>query len=141
MTVVKYGSEAWALQKTEEDLLGFLQRTCLQIVLGAQPTDNISVNGLYEKCDSILLSRAIARERLIREHESYHVLQMKGDRLLKIVFFAQPSRAQLKAGYREILRKLGTSLVGVKKEALNRLGWRSSMHSCAGLRWLGALVS
>ena len=34
MTVVKYGSEAWALQKADENLLNVFQRKCLQIVLG-----------------------------------------------------------------------------------------------------------
>jgi len=29
----------------------------------------------------------------------------------------------------------------VKKEALNRLGWRRSVRSCFGLRRLGAAVS
>ena len=30
--------------------------------------------------------------------------------------------------------------MGVKREALNRLGWRS-VHGCVGLRRLGAAVS
>ena len=29
----------------------------------------------------------------------------------------------------------------MKKEALNRLGWRRGMRSCVGLRRLGAAVS
>jgi len=41
MTVVKYGSEAWALQKADENLLDVFQRNCLRIVLGTQLTDRI----------------------------------------------------------------------------------------------------
>ena len=48
MTVVKYGSEAWVLRKTEEDLPDISQRNCLWIVLG------ISNSRLYEKCGFIL---------------------------------------------------------------------------------------
>ena len=59
MTVVKYGSEAWALQKAEEDLLNVFQRNCLRIVLGDRMNDRISNSRLYEKCGSIPLSRAI----------------------------------------------------------------------------------
>jgi len=36
MTVVKYGSEAWALRKEDENLLDVFQRNCLRIVLGTQ---------------------------------------------------------------------------------------------------------
>ena len=39
------------------------------------------------------------------------------------------------------LKEMGTSWEGVKREALNRLGWRRSVRSCVGLRWLGAAVS
>jgi len=39
MTVVKYGSEAWVLQKADEDLLDVFQRNCLRIFLGVRLTD------------------------------------------------------------------------------------------------------
>ena len=39
------------------------------------------------------------------------------------------------------LKEMGTSWEGVKREALNRLGWRRSVRSCVGLRRLGAAVS
>ena len=42
MTVVKYGSDAWALQKTDENLLDVFQRNCLWIVLGTWLTGHIS---------------------------------------------------------------------------------------------------
>ena len=64
MTVVKYGSEAWALRKTDEDLLDVFHRNCLRIVLGTQQIDLISNSRLYEKCGKILLSRALVRGRL-----------------------------------------------------------------------------
>jgi hypothetical protein len=62
MTVVKYGSEAWALRKEYEDLLDIFQRNCLRIVLGTGLTDPISNNRLCEKCGSIQLSRAIIKK-------------------------------------------------------------------------------
>ena len=58
MTVVKYGSEAWALRKEDENLLDVSQRNCLRIFLGTWLTDPISNSTLYEKCGSIPLSRA-----------------------------------------------------------------------------------
>ena len=64
MTVVKYASEAWALQKTDEDLLDVFQRNCLGIVLGTRLTDRFLNCRLYEKFGSILLSRAIMKESL-----------------------------------------------------------------------------
>ena len=94
MTVVKYGSEAWALRKADENLLD-LQRNCLRIVLGTRLTDYISNSRLYKKCGSIPLSRAITKESL---RWRGHVLRMKDDRLLKIVLFRQPSGASRKAG-------------------------------------------
>ena len=60
-----------------------------------------------------------------------HILQMKDDRLPKIVFFGQPSRAKRKAGRSRLgwkdvtkkdLKKMATSWEAVKREALNRLG-------------------
>ena len=50
MTVVKYGSEAWALRTADEDLLDVFLRNCLRIVLGTRLTDRISNNRLNEKC-------------------------------------------------------------------------------------------
>ena len=147
MTVVKYGSEAWALQKADENLLDLFQRNCLRIVLGTQLTDCISNSRLYEKCGSIPLSVAIMKERL---RWLGHVLWMKDDRLRKSVLFGQPSGATQKAGrpclgwedvINKDLKEMGTSWEGVKREALNRLGWRRSVRSCVGLRRLGAAVS
>ena len=78
------------------------------------------------------------------------VLRMKDDRLPKIFLFGQPTGATRKAGrprlgLRDIINKdlmeIGTSWEGVKREALNRLGWRRSVRSFVGLRWLGAAVS
>ena len=76
--------------------------------------------------------------------------EMKDDRLPKIVLFGQPSGATRKAGrpclgwedvINKDLKEMGTSWEGVKREALNRLGWRRSVRSCVGLRRLGAAVS
>ena len=58
-----------------------------------------------------------------------HILQMKDDRLPKIVLFGQPSGATQKAGcpclgredvINKDLKEMGTSWEGVKREALNR---------------------
>ena len=79
-----------------------------------------------------------------------HVLRLKGDRLSKIVLFSQPSGGTRKAGrpclgWEDViikdLKEMGTSWEGVKREALNRLGWRKRMRCCVGLRRLGAAVS
>ena len=64
MTVVKYGSEARALRKADEDLLDVFQINCLRIVLGTQLTDRISNSRLYELCGSIPFSRSLMKERL-----------------------------------------------------------------------------
>ena len=73
-------------------------------------------------------------------------LQVKDDRLPKIVFFGQLSGATRKAGRPRMswedvinkdLKEIGTSLEGVKRKALNRLDWRRSVRSCVGLRRLG----
>ena len=147
MTVVKYGSEAWVLRKADENLLDVFQRNCLRIVLGTRLTDRISNSRLYEKCGSIPLSGAIMKERL---RWLGHVLRMKDDRLPKIVLFGQPSGATRKAGrpflgWEDViskdLKEMGTSWEGVKREALNILGWRRSVRSCVGLRRLVAAVS
>jgi len=39
------------------------------------------------------------------------------------------------------VKEMGISWEGVKREALNRLGWRRSVRSCVGLRRLCAAVS
>ena len=64
MAMVNYGSEAWKLQKANEDLLYAFQRNCLQVVLGNQVTDRFLNRKLREKCGSIPFSWAIMRERL-----------------------------------------------------------------------------
>ena len=75
---------------------------------------------------------------------------MKDDRLPKIVLFGQPSEATQKTGrpclgwedaINKYLKEMGTSWEGVKREALNRLGWRRSVCSWVGLRWLGVAES
>ena len=120
MTVVKYGSEAWGLRKADENLLNVFQRNCLRIVLGTRLTDRISNSSLYDKCGSILLSRAIMKERL---RWLGHALRMKDDRLPKIVLFGQPSGARRKAGcpclgredvINKDLKETGTSWGGCK---------------------------
>ena len=57
-TTVKHGSEAWVLQKADEDLLDVFPRNCLRIFLGTQMTDRISNSRLYEKCGSFPFTRA-----------------------------------------------------------------------------------
>ena len=115
MTVVKYGSEAWALRKVDENLPDVFQRNCLRIVQGTRLTDRISNSRLCEKCSSVLFSRAIKKERLIWLS---HDLRMKDDRLPKIVLFSQPSRAKPKPGRPRLgwedvinkdLKEIGTS--------------------------------
>ena len=75
---------------------------------------------------------------------------MKDDRLPKIVLFGQLSTAKRKAGRPRLEREdvtkkdfmeMGTSWDGVKREALNRLGWRRSVRSNDGLRRLDAVVN
>ena len=75
---------------------------------------------------------------------------MEYDGLPKIALFGQPSGATRKAGrpclswenvINKDLKEIGTSWEDVKREALNRLGWRRSVRSCDGLRWLGAAMS
>ena len=147
MTVVKYGSEAWALRKADENLLDVFQRNCLRIVLGTRLTDRISNSRLYEKCGSIPFSRATMKERL---KWLCHVLRMKNDRLPKIILFGQPSGAARKAvrprlGWEDFINKdsrdLETSWDGVKREGLNRVGCRRSVRCCVGLRRPGAVVT
>ena len=78
-----------------------------------------------------------------------HGLQMKADRLPKIVLFGQLSGATQKAGHpclgwedviNKNLKEMGTSWEGVKRKALNRFGGRRSVCSCVGCRLLGATV-
>ena len=121
MTVVKYGSELWALRKADEDFLDVFQTNCLRTVLGTWLTDRISNNRLYEKCGSIPLSRAIMEETLSG----------------KQVVLVWGGRTSIKKD----LKEMGTSWAGLKRETLNRLGWRRSVRSCVGLRQLGAAVS
>ena len=64
-TMVKYGSEAWLLRKTDEDLLEVFQSNCLWIVLGTRLSDGISNSRLEEKCGPIPISRTLMRERLL----------------------------------------------------------------------------
>ena len=47
-------------------------------------------------------------------------------------------------GCKDVVRKdreIETFWEGIKREALNRLGWRRSVCSCVGFRQLGAVVS
>ena len=81
-------------QKVDDNLLDVFHRNCLQIVLGTWLTDHISNSRLYKKCGSILLSRAIMKERL---RWLGHILQMKDDKLPKVFFFGQLSTAKRKA--------------------------------------------
>jgi len=76
MTVARYGSEAWALQKVDEDFLEVFQRNCLRIVQGTRLTARISNSRLYEKCGSIPFYRGMSKERL---RWLGHVMQMKDD--------------------------------------------------------------
>ena len=86
----------------------------------------------------------------MRERWLGHVLQMKDDILPKMVLFGQPSRANKKAGrprlrwedvIKKDLKEMRTSWAGVKRKALNILGWRRSMRICVRLRQLGSAAS
>jgi len=77
-----------------------------------------------------------------------HILRMKDDRLPQI--FGQPFEATQKAGRLRLgredfinkdLKEMGISWENVKREALNKLGWRRSVCSCVGIRRFGAVVS
>jgi len=93
MTVVKYGSEAWALRKVDEDLLDVFQRNCLRTILCTWLTNHISTVGCTE---SVVQFQILG---LMREKLRWlgHVLRMNDDRLPKIILFGQPSRAKQKA--------------------------------------------
>ena len=117
------------------------------IVLGTRLTVSISNSRLYEKCGSIVLSRAIMSERL---RWLGQVLRMKYDRLAKIVLFGQPSWAKQKAvcprlGWEDVIKKdlkeMGISWEGVRIQTLNGLGWRGSVGNCFGLRGFDIAVS
>jgi len=130
MTVVNYGFEARTLQKADEDLLDAFRRNCQRIVLGIRLTDRVLNSRMCEKCGSIPLSKAIMIERL---RWLGHVLQMKDDGMPKIALFGKQSRAKRKTGcprlgwenvIKKDLKEMGTSWEGVKREVINRLGWR-----------------
>ena len=72
-------------------------------------------------------------------------MQLRDDRLRRIIFFGQPSRAKQKVGrprldwedvIKKDLKELRAFWEIVKMEVLNRLGWRKSGHSYGGLRHL-----
>ena len=83
----------WARWNIDEVLLDIFHGNCPRRVLGVYSTNRISNSKLYDKYGSILLSEVIMRERL---ELIGHVLQMKEERLPKIVFFSHPSRAKRK---------------------------------------------
>ena len=75
---------------------------------------------------------------------------MKDDGSPKIVLFAQTSRAKRKAGrprlgwedvIKKYLNEMGTFWEDMKRETLNRLGWRRSLRSCVCLSRLVAAVT
>jgi hypothetical protein len=75
---------------------------------------------------------------------------MKEYILLNFVLFGEPSRAKQIAGHsrlrlegviNEDLKEMGTSWEALKREALNRVGWRRNMHNCFDLWWLGTAAS
>ena len=85
-----------------------------------------------QKSGSVLISRAIKEKRL---RWLRHILKMKDDRLPKVVLFGQPSRAKripkwMEDVIRKDLRETITSWEGVKREGLNRLGWREREQLC-----------
>ena len=100
---------------------------------------------MYEKCGSIPLSRAKRKVEMVRACSAD-----EDDRLPKIALFGQLFRAKRKVGrprlgWKDVIKKdlkeIGTSWEDVKREALNRLGWRRSVRSCFELKWLGTVVS
>ena len=144
MKVVKYESEAWALQNTDEGLLDVFQRYCLRIVLCAWLTDRISNSRLYEKFGSTPFSTKIMKERMVMARSADEGWQIPED-----CPYGQPYRAKWKAGHRRLgwedlakkdLKEIGSSWEDIKREALITLGWRRSVRSCIGLRRLGARI-
>ena len=86
------------------------------------------------------LSRAIIKERL---RWLGHVVPIKEGILPRIVLFnllgLNGKQVVLVRGEGDInkdLKEMGTSWECVKREALNRLGWRRSVRSCVGFRML-----
>ena len=63
----------------------------------------------------------------------------------KLLSWAAPKAGRPRLGWEDVINKdlkeMGTSWEGVNRKALNRLGWRRSVRSCVGVRWLGAAVS
>ena len=117
-TVVKYGSEKWALRKADKDLLEVFQRNWQRFVLDTWLTDRISNSRWCKKCSP----RTIMREKLRRLGL---VLRMKDYKLVRIVPFGQPSKAKRKPGrlrlgledvVKKDLREMGNSWEGVKRE-------------------------
>ncbi|XP_065568986.1 uncharacterized protein LOC136032640 [Artemia franciscana] len=146
MTVVKYGSEAWVFRKSDEDLLDVFQRSCLRIVLSTRLTDRTSNSRLYEKRGSIPLYRAIMKERwkwlghVLSADEGWQIAE---DCRFRPTAKRKAGRPLL--GWEDVIKKnikeMGTSWEGVKRKALNRLGWRKSVRSCVGLRRISVVVS
>ena len=77
----------------------------LWIFLGTRLSDRISNSRRYKKCGSVLLSKAIMRERLWWQGQ---VPWMKDNILPQIVLFGEPSRAKRKAGRPRFGRKDST---------------------------------
>ena len=78
-----------------------------------------------------------------------HVLRIKNDGLSKIALVGQLSRAKQKAGHprkkledivKKDLREIELPWEGVKRKALDKMGWRTSEHIYVGLRRLGAAI-
>ena len=78
------------------------------------------------------------------------VVWMKDDRFSKVVLFDQMSSVKQKArrlhlmwedAIKKDLKGVGIYWKGVKREALNTLGWKESVRSCVGLWCLGAAMS
>ena len=77
--------------KANEGLQDVFQRNCLWFVLETRLTDRISNSRLHEQCDSILLPRAIVKQRL---RWLGHFVRMKDDIVLKILLFGHLSGAE-----------------------------------------------
>ena len=74
-------------------------------------------------------------------------LRMRDDRLPKIVLVRQPPRVKQKRVVPEKSARMSEGKIkkknweNIKRNALNRLGWRRSMRSYVGLRRRGAVLS
>ena len=143
-TLPWYGSEAWTLWKTEEDLLDGFQRNCLWLVLGTRLTNRISNSRIHETYGSVPLSRAIMREKL---RWLGRVLWMKDDRLSKIVLFGQLSRSKWKGSHprlgrgccKKTFKRNGNFLGRWKDQGFECSEQRRSARHRIGLRWLGTV--